>query len=246
MVKRKYSSRLSLAAALILLTLLLTSCAQGQAHLTIHRDGTADLDLSASISRQTLEMAGQPDLPERLAELLRKNGMEAAAENNGSQTGIRATRHLNLKDMDDRPPELPDGIQLEQSTDKTFFYTRYHIAVTMDMDKLLANGGGDFSRKIASLSTLAKKLVESQMNLDFLLSFPIKPGANNADQTQDHGRTLMWHLNLFGTNRFETSFVVPNFRHIAYTAGPAALLLIAGIALAIVRARRRKRNRIKR
>lgn len=231
-----------LAAALVLLATLLGSCAQGQAHLTIHRNGTADLDLNASISRQTLGLIGQPDLPEQLADALRRNGMEASAEDEGSQAGIRATRHLNLKDMDDQPPKLPDGVELEQTTDKKFFYTRYHIAVTMDMNRLLASGGNGWSQKVASLPALAKKLVESQMNLDFLLTFPIKPGANNADETQDHGRTLVWHLNLFGDNRFETSFAVPNVRHIAYTAGPAALLLIAAIVFAVVRLRKRGRT----
>jgi len=230
-----------LAAALALMAVLLVSCAQGQAHLTIHRDGTADLDLNASVSRQTLGLIGQPDLPQQLADILQRNGMEASAVEDGSQSGVRATRHMNLKEMGKQPLELPDGIEVERTEDRAFFYTRYHIAVTMDMDRLLSNSGSDWSRKISSLPTLAKKLAESRMDLDFLLTFPIKPGANNADEKQDHGRTLVWHLNLFGSNRLETSFAVPNIRHIAYTAGPALLLLIAAAVFAIVRARRRKR-----
>ncbi|CAM3938439.1 hypothetical protein COLU111180_15540 [Cohnella lubricantis] len=233
-----------LSAALILLSALLASCAQGEAHVTIHRNGTADLDLSASVSRRTLELIGQPDLPKQLSDILQRNGMAAAVEDDGSQTGIRATRHLNLKDMADRPITLPEGMELEQSTERKFFYTRYHVAVTMDMVRLLRGSGegNDWSQSIASMPALAKKLVERQMDLDFLLTFPIKPGANNADEIQDRGRTLVWHLNLFSDNRFETSLAVPNVRHIAYTAGPALLLLTAGIVIAIVRARRRGRR----
>lgn len=222
--------------------LLLTSCAQGQAHLTVHRDGTADLAVGASVGRQTLSAIGQPDLPQKLADALRKNGLDATVEENGRQAGVQANRHLNLREMDEEKPELPEGLQVEQTRERKFFYTRYHAVVTADMDRLLSSSGGEWSRKLDSLPTLAKNLVQSQIKLDFLLTLPIKPGANNADETQDGGRTLVWHLSLFGTNRLEASFAAPDIGRIALAGVPSLLLLAAAVGYAFVRLRKRRRG----
>jgi hypothetical protein len=221
---------------------LLTSCAQGQAHLTIHRNGTADLDMDLSVSKRTLELIGKPDLMKDLGDVLRRYEMEAQSFGDGKQEGLRASRRLNLQDLNQQPLNLPDGVEVERTEERKFFYTRYHVAVTVNMDRLLSSGESGWGQTIASLPMIAKKIMESQLNFDFLLTLPIKPGENNADETLDRGRTLLWHLSLFGSDTYETSIDVPNVRHIALTAGPAVLALAAGIAMAVVRFRRRRRK----
>lgn len=234
--------QLSVTMLLFACALLLVSCAQGQAHVTIHRNGTADLDMGIAMSEKTLAAIGKPDLMDNLADTLRKYDLRVEAGEEEGKATLQASRTFDLKDMEDRPLELPEGLTVERTTKKHFFYTRYDVAVTMDMNRLMAGGNGEWSRVVGSLPTLAKKLLQSQLDFDFLLTMPLKPGANNADDIQDGGRTQRWHLDLFGTNRFETSFRVPDIRHIAYAAGAALVVLAAAVWFAVRSIRKRRRR----
>ncbi|MBB6673497.1 DUF3153 domain-containing protein [Cohnella nanjingensis] len=231
-----------LAGAWLLMTMLLTSCAQGQAHLTVHLNGTADLELNASARKKMLKLIGQSDLPRQLADELQNNGLDASVEETENSSGIRASRHLNLKELQNRPSRLPEGVKMTLTEDKKFFYTRYHIIVDADPNQALSKLEGDTGRQLATMPALAKQLAQSQIHFDLLLTSPIPLRDHNADETRDGGRTLVWHVSLVDVNHFELSFPVPQVRHIAYVGVPAILLLGFIVVGTVFFMRKRRRH----
>ncbi|MCC3374273.1 hypothetical protein [Cohnella sp. REN36] len=244
MVRRRQSVRRAalLAGIGLLLAALLASCAQGQAHLTVHLNGTADLDLNASASKTMLKLVGKPDLPGQLADALRQNGMEASVEDTGGSAGIRATRRLDLKTLQDRPSRLPDGMRMTLTKDERYFFARYHVSVDYDASQALAGLGEEANRKLAELPAITKQLAQSQIRFDLLLTTPIRLRDHNADETRDGGRTLVWHAKLLENNHIELGFPLPNVRHIANVGIPALLALVLAVAGTILFWRKRRRR----
>ncbi|QAY66509.1 DUF3153 domain-containing protein [Paenibacillus protaetiae] len=242
---RKYNGWL--AAALLLAAMcLLASCAQaqGKAHLTVNRNGTADLNLDMSVSNEALNLLGQPDLIPQLISKLQAQGLDAQSYTKDGSTGLTASRSFQLKNMgiSGVTAKLPDGLEAEHSSEESFFYTKEHIAVTVDMEKLMASSSDAAGQQLSAMNPLVKGLVQSQIKLQFLLTAPVKAGASNANEIQDHGRTLVWDIKLFEPNRFEVDINVPNIRHIAYTGGAVLIIIIAAVWLAVRTYRKRRRS----
>ena len=244
MSSKLYPFRSASAITLLLgLTVVLSACAEGQAHFTIQRNGMADLSMTMALSDRALGVAGQPDLMSNLAEQLRKTGMEAESFDKDGKAGISATRQFDLKELDRIPLKLPAGIEVERSAEPRFFYTKQRVAVTVDLPKLVAGEEGAWAGKLEELPAFTKKLIQSQADFDFLLTAPLKLGGNGADEIRDGGRTQVWHLKLFEPNRFETSINVPNMKRIGYTAGLALLVVLVCAAFGIRAFAKRKSRR---
>jgi hypothetical protein len=231
----------SLVSLLLVCACLLASCARGEAHLTVHANGTANLDVNLSIDDGTLGLIGRSGLMDELADRLQANGMSVQPYREEGREGLKASRRIDLRDMDRAPLSMPEGIEVKRSQAAHYFYTTQRAAVTVDMDRMLTAGGSEWTQKLSGMSGLAKRFVQTQLDLDFALTAPIKPQSSNADEKRDGGRTLVWRLPLSGVQTFEAAYNVPNVRHISYAAGGLALLL-ALIAAFLVR-RKGKRNR---
>lgn len=240
-LKTAITVRLGMALALLC---LLSACAQGSAHVTVHKNGTADLNLDFSVTDQTLSLLGQPDLMTNLADNLQKKGMKAEAYKRDGQAGLTASESVNLKNKQGSslaPEKLPDGITVQQESAKSFFYTKQHIIVTADMQQLISSSQGDMAQKLTDIPELMKGLIQSQVQFKFLLTLPIKTPDNNADELQDNGRTLAWNVKLFEPNRFEVSLNIPNIRNIAIVGIGGLVIAAALIGLAVKQLRKRRR-----
>jgi len=238
-----YPYRYFVGITLLLAAMLgLTSCAEGKAHFTIHRNGTADLDMSVALSDRTLGLLGQSDLMKDLAERMRASGMTAESFERDGKSGFSANRKFDLKELDKVPLTLPDGIEFERTEERHFFYTRQKVAVSVDLPGMMGNRSGEWTRKLEELPAITKKLIQSQLALDFALTAPLKLGGEGSDETLDGGRTQVWHLKLFEKNRLETSIDVPNVRRIAYVGGAGLLVVSVGAFFGIRALLRRRRK----
>ena len=234
-----------LACALLACASLLSSCARGEAHLTIRADGAAELSLDLSMDDGTLGLIGKSGLMDELAERLKADGMDVRTYEQDGRKGVTASRRLNLRDMARETVDLPDGIAVERSRREHLFYTTERAAVTVDMDRLLAAGGGkEWAQKLSGMNRWTRMVIESQLDLNFALTAPIRAHSSNADKVRDGGRTLVWQLPLLGTKRFEAAYNVPNVRAIACAAAGLALLALA--AFFALRAWRGRRARLER
>jgi hypothetical protein len=239
MTQRFYSKRLIQTGLLLLILSLLTSCAEGSAHITVHRNGQADMSIDLAVSDKTLEMIGKPDLMNDLAERLQVKDMKTKVYSRNGESGLSATRSFTLNGAKDQASQMwPEGIQINQTSTKKFLYTEQHMMVSFDLEKLMQQE--DSGQLFSSISSPVKNLLQNQLQLEFLFTLPIKPGDSNANELRDNGRTLVWDLNLFEPNQYNVTLNLPNVRNIALTAGAALLfvLVLAWTGLRILRKRR--------
>ncbi|WP_172251780.1 hypothetical protein [Saccharibacillus deserti] len=227
-------------AALILpiaLCLPLAACAQGVVDVTVNRDGTADIRMDATIDESALDTIGQSDLPDQIAESLRKQGLETEAIHQDGQAGLSASRKVELDGG--TLPEMPEGITVQNNKEAGWFTTTHNLVVIADPPELIPRESSSLTGLVGS--RLLGRFVDNEFDFDFKLTLPLKPGANNADEISGNGRTLTWNLAVTRENRIELSFTVPNIRRIVYTASAVLLLVIAAVIAFLLRRKRRKK-----
>ncbi|OPA73589.1 hypothetical protein BVG16_27655 [Paenibacillus selenitireducens] len=209
---------------LLLSMCILSSCAKGNAHFTIHLNGMAEFEMNLSVNKDTLTKIGMPELMKQITEQFQDKSMEVKPYDEGGRVGFTLSRTINLRDMNNI--SLPQGITIKRTEMNKFFYTKEQVIVTVDIEKLISNKEyGDWLQK-NPVTSFVKNLVQRQIDFEILLTAPLKPGYNNAEEIRDHGRTLVWNLKIFEPNHFEINFTIPNIRTIAYSAGILIVVLI--------------------
>lgn len=238
-----YYRQLLFAFLLILMLSILSACADGEAHVTVNMDGSSDLDLNLSVTDSALGMMGQDNLMTLLADSLKKNNFQAEVSDQGDRTELKATTHYEKSNTVSTfsTSDLPDGIQVEQSTTPGFFISKLHIAAEVDLLQTVPDG--EVKDQINKVPGFLKNLLLKDVNFDFKLTLPIKAQESNADLVEDHGKTLIWHVSPLDTNKLDLTVQVPNIRNIIITGGIALVLFIALLIWFIVRRRRTRQGR---
>ncbi|MDN8589420.1 hypothetical protein Q0V21_11620 [Paenibacillus sp. 11B] len=238
-----YYRQLLFAFLLTLMLSILSACADGEAHVTVNMDGSSDLDLNLSVTDSALGMMGQDNLMTLLADSLKKNNFQAEVSDQGDRTELKATTHYEKSNTVSTfsTSDLPDGIQVEQSTTPGFFTSKLHIAAEVDLLQTVPDG--EVKDQINKVPGFLKNLLLKDVNFDFKLTLPIKAQESNADLVEDHGKTLIWHVSPLDTNKLDLTVQVPNIRNIIITGGIALVLFIALLIWFIVRRRRTRKAR---
>ncbi|MDN4603329.1 hypothetical protein B2I21_01560 [Chryseobacterium mucoviscidosis] len=238
-----YYRQLLFAFLLTLMLSILSACADGEAHVTVNMDGSSDLDLNLSVTDSALGMMGQDNLMTLLADSLKKNNFQAEVSDQGDRTELKATTHYEKSNTVSTfsTSDLPDGIQVEQSTTPGFFTSKLHIAAEVDLLQTVPDG--EVKDQINKVPGFLKNLLLKDVNFDFKLTLPIKAQESNADLVEDHGKTLIWHVSPLDTNKLDLTLQVPNIRNIIITGGIALVLFIALLIWFIVRRRRTRKAR---
>lgn len=214
-------------------SMLLTACVDATYHVTINRDGSADVQYKMAMSAALVGLMsqGQQDPISELAEEAKKDGFSVTSLSENNMIGIRASKHLS-------PEELrrdPKGVMPTWKTiagasetapafqvDKGFLYTTYRLKTTLDLRGMAAKPGDEFAG-------LANAML-GQVKMRFLLTLPIKPETHNASTASDEGRTLEWQLLPGRANDIEVSAKVLNWRNIVLV-GVGLLAVGVGIVL---------------
>lgn len=233
--------QLFLTVLLALMLSVLTACADGEAHLTVNMDGSTDLDLNLNVKNSALGKIGQDNLMPLIADALNRNNFQAEVSEQGDQKQLTATSHYeksNKTSFD--TSKLPQGIKVEQSTSPGFFTSKMHITAEADLMESMPDG--EIKNQINKVPSFLKNLLLKDVNFDFKLSLPIKAADSNADQVEDGGKTLIWHVSPLQMNKLDLTVQVPNIRNIIIIA-VIGLLLIAALLIWFFVRRRRARQR---
>ncbi|MGF9695786.1 MULTISPECIES: hypothetical protein [Paenibacillus] len=232
---------LILTIMLSLMLVILSACADGEAHLTVNMDGSTDLDLNLGVAESALGKIGQDNLMTLLEDALKRNNFQAEVVDEGERKQLSATTHYEKSstatsfDMS----QLPAGIQVEQSTESGFFTSKLHIKATADLMESMPDG--EIKDQINKVPSFLKKLLLKDVNFDFKLSLPIKAEDSNADLVEDQGKTLTWHVSPLNPNTLDLTVQVPNIRNIIITA-VIALIVIAALLIWFFVRRKRTRH----
>ncbi|AJY74446.1 hypothetical protein [Paenibacillus beijingensis] len=232
----------ALIIALFMLTAL-SACADGEASVTINRNGSADMNVKLLVSSSALEQIGRSDLMSRLIDRLKADGLNAAPLQENGRTGLTVSKHMDPEDFRHNAA-LPKGVTMSRTSAPGFWTTKEHISVTVDPAAMMPTQASGAVAKLENLSPLLKKFALSGFNFDLKLTLPIKPDSSNADHISGNGRTLTWNIAPLQPNTFDLTVSVPNIRHIAYAGGASLIALIALVVWLIVRVRRRRRKQL--
>ncbi|MDM5278121.1 hypothetical protein QUF95_12040 [Paenibacillus silvae] len=226
---------------LIFMLVLLSACANGEAHVTVNTDGSTDLALDLSVSDSALGKIGQENAMPLLAEALERNNFKAEVTKQGDQNVLRATTRYEKSNMTGfDASKLPTGIHIEQSTVPGFFTSKMHI--TADADLMESMPDGDIKEQINKVPGFLKRLLLKDMKFDFKLTLPIKADDSNADEVQDGGKTLIWNISPLQKNTLDLTVQIPNIRNILLVAIPGLVLILALLIWFFIRRRKKRRQ----
>ncbi|WP_211745714.1 FeoB-associated Cys-rich membrane protein [Paenibacillus sp. Marseille-Q4541] len=236
-MKNLRNKKLQTIMMTILLTLVLSACAQGEAHVTVHTDGTADVKLNLKIQDRNLELMGQKNLIQAIQNTFDENGFETQNTKSGDTSEVSASKEINLNEANGTK-ELPESISYSNVTQEGFLFTKYQI--TVDADLMSAIPDNTWTEHLQGIPSLVRNLLLKDVKLDLKLTLPIKPESSNADAVTADGKTMTWQVEPLSANHLELSVNVPNVQNIIITA-VIALVLIVAIVWFIIRKVRRKK-----
>ncbi|MCM3782712.1 DUF3153 domain-containing protein [Neobacillus mesonae] len=208
------------------LILLLTACAKGEAHVTVHTDGTADVKFNMQLNNRNLELIGQPDLLDTIRESFTEQGFETETAATEDSKGLSATKKI---DLNTSSMDLPDSIVYTHESDEGFLFTTHRIVV--DADLMAGLPDNSLTDRLQSIPSFVRNLVLKDVDLDFKLTLPIKPESSNASQTSDDQKTLNWNIDPLSKNHLELAVKVPNITNIIITAVVAFIIVVVIIIL---------------
>lgn len=231
-----------LIAVLILSLVLLSGCVEVEYHLKINKDASADLQYKFGMNNGLLGLvSSEGENPiEEMRHEAESQGYKVTNYSNEQITGIIASKHFKtLKEV----PGFEDLLRKSDSQanikgetplviEKGFFKDRYHLDGHIDLTDMKGNSEDD-------LEGLGNAML-SQVKMRFILTLPYKPTNHNASLVRDDGRTLEWQLIPGQDNKLQMDVVVPNVRNIALCV-VGAVLLLAGVSVAIIISRNKKK-----
>lgn len=232
-----------LVLTFLLLCLSLSGCGQVYYHVTINKDGSADLEYRVGISDSLLGLAELGDSPiDKMRKSAEAEGFAVKNYREGGMTGIIATKHFaSMNELSAKFQELlekgiEEGMSLKDQipnveVKKVFWQTHYTFKADIDLSLNKTAEGDPIADVIANTFL-------NQMDLRFLLTLPVTPKTHNALRVSDDGKTLEWQLIPNSLNRIQVEVIVPNLVNIGVTLAGAVVLILVGVYIGFIRPRR--------
>ncbi|KGX87085.1 YajG family lipoprotein [Pontibacillus litoralis] len=211
-----------LIITLLIATMLLAGCAQGTAHITVHKDGMVDVQMDVVLPSS--------------AQVVVRDKMIHGIERDLDGQGIQFEEVPSEEGLHYRMKKRIDSSQLEQSNTKEIdllsLQTEEHIFTTTyivdgEVDVMEAYGG-----ILQTINTYAPFDIMENMfkSLDFQAKLTLP-----YDIVKDHnasvkeGRTLTWDVSLTEPNSIYMELSVPNIRNIVIAAVGVLIVLITAV-----------------
>ncbi len=206
---------LILLVVTVVLPFLLTGCFKFSMHLTLNKDGTADMDIIMAASQMLLTMGTgmESSIFGDKREQLDEQGFEITDYSEENMVGFRATKRMqSVEDFSSLGlgDDMGLGDQEIFTVEKGALTTTYHLNADINFGDLL----GEESDMMALLAP----------DMLFILTLPVKPLEHNATSVSDDGKTVEWKLSPTKVNNIQLSARAPNATAIATGA-------IVGVAL---------------
>ncbi|AIQ49246.1 hypothetical protein R70723_27595 [Paenibacillus sp. FSL R7-0273] len=225
--------RVSLAALILSVLLLVTGCASGTAHVTVKKNGSLELAFSMLLSARAESLAGGK-LGEVLTDRLAAAGIELDKSQSGKSTEYKFFKtYQSFEELQQNAGSL-DIIETEVAQADKWLYTRYEVAAQPKLNAYtdqIIDGIGSLN-----VPESLVRLMLQNLAVNFKLTLPYNVyGPNNADSQE--GNTLTWRISMADTEPVRLVVYVPQVQNIAIAAG-GLVLIIGAAAVWFVRARK--------
>ncbi|MFE4713414.1 hypothetical protein ACFRAM_21370 [Paenibacillus sp. NPDC056722] len=228
--------RTAMIVGMILMLVLLSGCAKGSAHVTVHKNGSVDLAVHVKLDSRTESLiSGKAE--QMLTDKLAESGIELHKVQDGKDVDYQFMKsYSSIEELKAQPSGSMNIVDAKVITDPKWLYTKYDLEVQPTLSA--------YSEQIIDslgMLNIPKSFVRMFMEsfaFDFQLTLPVNVyGPNNA--TSQDGRTLTWHMSLGNPEPLKLVVYAPNIKNIVITLVAVIVILVLLITLWL----RRKRGR---
>ncbi len=240
----------SLFLMLVFISLLLSGCLKFSTHLTVHTDGSGDMEI---VLLQDAAVNILSDIHDPFADFkdnLAGQGFSISPYRENGMSGIKAVKtmtneelmSLDLSDFLGGNPGSRGQVNAGSAASNSPFLTvkeefllkRYYLDLVINFDRILPYLDHDYIDRYSDMI-----LTLMQPDIRFIITLPVRPESHNAAVVSDDGKTMEWLLALKGDNDIRLVAVVPNFNNIAKAVViTGAALIVTVIFIIFIRHRR--------
>lgn len=175
-------------AVVIFAVFLLTGCFEGTFHVTVHDDGSADVEYRLTISQELLSLLEEENPVAELKQILTEQGFTLTDVDENGTVGLIATRHL------DKLETVPafGNVAVKPVDDTTSFRMQKGLLATV----YTMNSEVDLTPVTEGIDPTDpyQRVFINQMKFDFVLTLPVKAEKHNAASVSADGQTFTWNL----------------------------------------------------
>jgi hypothetical protein len=238
--------RLVFLLCIIGLVTLLSGCVQGDFHITVNKNGSADLDYKIGMKSQLVGLMmsgnGKQDPTAEMKTSFEKDGFTVSQYRDGDYIGVSAKKHVeNLKDIGNSLPSqnMLNQIQKGQVSDKLnftedkgLFFTTYRYTGSIDMTNM----------KPDDKDTMGiQQMMLKQIDLKLTLTLPVQADAQNASRVLPDQQTYQWDLIPGTKGDIMLQAKVPNVTNIVISGVLLLIVIVAAVILVIAKSRRKRK-----
>ena len=224
---------------IVLLCTLFVSCIDGHEEVWLNGDGSGRAEFNYDIPAAAAKFQkGEEGIRDLVASLL-KDMPSASHEVKVVDDRIKIKVNVSFASPDELT--ILSSSATEARAPASFDYLAGKFDITQSFRTV------DFTRTIVAGKALPVAIIPSSQfrnhKLTYIIHLPVKPKESSATRTADDGKTLIWEPPLTAAIRqpivihFKADFPIPMW--LMVTAAGAVLLMVVGIALLRVRAKRR-------
>jgi hypothetical protein len=240
---RPKMKKLFLASLILIGLLSMTGCADIKTHLTINRDGSADLEQRIAFEQSVAGMVGGIG---KLEDEYKSQGYEVKPYDEGQLVGVIATKHLqNAADVSKIKFNAANNLFANQKAQpvfkitKGFFVTQYQFNGIIDLTSINSQPDTANTSNTGVDSSQIANAILGSMKFKFILTLPEKPQKNNAGTVSSDGKTLEWLLVPGRENTLQVAAQTINYLNIAILTILALLICTVIVFFLIKRNKRR-------
>jgi hypothetical protein len=221
MLKRKWITFISL----LLMIMILTSCAKGAAHVKVNKNGSINIGMNLQMDARIQSLVGDK-LDKALEPTLSVLGIEIKKSQSGEKIEYQLLKSYDsFQDLAATNIDLK-GIKIDMEETDNLLYTKYDIVAQVDSkayDTLMNQ-----SIQTLDLPEKLTRFVLRKFKFDFSFTLPIDTfGDHNADKSE--GSTLTWNISLTDPEPIRMEIYAPKIKIISIIATSVLLILLVGI-----------------
>ncbi|NGM85274.1 hypothetical protein G5B47_22995 [Paenibacillus sp. 7124] len=224
-----------LSGMILILMFILSGCAKGTGHLSIHKDGSLDLNLSVRLN-QRAQMFLNPEIEGEVSSKAEAAGFTFKTNQTGEETEYQLHKHFDTLEEMGSSLNADNEKTFEADITETFFYTKYKVSGQINMPNyetlLLQKTDNN------SLPEPLMKLILQKASFDFKLTLPASTiGKHNAMGAS--GTTLTWDVSLEEPTPIRFEFYAPHMKNIVI-AGLGLIIIVTLIVFILLNNKKKK------
>lgn len=236
----------------ILCSLFLTGCINGTFHVTVNKDGSANLDYKVGLDNSLTSMMNEKENPlTKIKEEAEQQGFTVSSFRENGYTGIEAKKTLaNVDELTTTQNNMLKQIDSASDGDfvrkRGFFYDTYQLKGKLDYTKELFQKGNEAvetSGTNGSKSNPFTEMIMDKSDFKILLTLPSTAEKNNASRISGEGPvTYEWDLIPGQNNEIILESKIMNKSHVVLFS--SILIFIAILTVKLLRRRYFKRSTV--